>query len=145
MTTQLEARVATLERMAEEQRANLEGKISADTTMLTAIGETQSTHSLQLNVIEGKIDRLGQGQETLQADMGMVKGRLEKVEGKIDKLGQDLGAVQADMATVKGRLDKVDGRLDKMDGRLDKMDGRLDKMDGRLDQIGEKLDILLNR
>jgi chromosome segregation ATPase len=138
MTSKLEERVASLERVTKAQRADLQGKIKADGTLLSAIGESQSKHGQQLEAIEGKIDLLGRGQkalkagqETLQADMASVKGRLEKVEGKVDKLGQGLGILQTDMTTVKDRLDRMDDRFDKVDDRLARVD--------------EKLDLLLSR
>jgi hypothetical protein len=105
--------------MAEEQRGNLQGKIAADSTMLTAIGETQSKHSLQLNVIEGKIDVLG-------GKVDVIEGKVDVIEGKLDRLGRGQEALQAEMVMVKGGQETLQTDMVTVKGRLDKIDEKLD-------------------
>jgi chromosome segregation ATPase len=152
MTTQLAAQVATLKRMVEEQRENLQGKIAADSTMLTAIGETQSKHGLQLTVIEGKIDQLGRGQETLQADMGMVKGRLGKVEDKLTVIAKTqaehtkaIAGLESRMTGVETRLTGVETRLTGVETRLDGVETRLTRVEESLGTVNGKLDQIIDR
>ena len=126
-----DAHLARLDLVTEQHGEDLRAKRGADNKTLTAIRETQTEHGQKLDAIQVTLDNLAGGlrkvdraSESLQADMGMVKGRLGKVEDK---------------------LDKIDVRLDTMDDRFDKMDDRFDKMDVRLDKMGEKLDLLLSR
>ena len=133
-----DAHLARLDLVTEQHGEDLRAKRGADNKTLTAIRETQTEHGQKLDSIQITLDNLAGGlrkvdraSESLQADMGMVKGRLSKVEDKLDK--------------IDVRLDKMDDRFDKMDDRFDKMDVRFDKMDVRLDKMGEKLDLLLSR
>jgi hypothetical protein len=97
----------------------------------SAIGETQSKHSLQLNVIEGKIDKLGLGQENVQADMAMVKGRLEKVEGTLKE----------HTATLKEHT----ATLNEHSTQLSSLNAKVDLVQVGIGLIHEKLDELIAR
>jgi chromosome segregation ATPase len=147
-----DAHLARLDLVTEQHGEDLRAKRGADNKTLTAIRETQTEHGQKLDAIQVTLDNLAGGlrkvdraSESLQADMGMVKGRLGKVEDKLDKIDVRLDTMDDRFDKIDVRLDTMDDRFDKMDDRFDKMDDRFDKVDVRLDTMDEKLDVLLSR
>jgi predicted nucleic acid-binding Zn-ribbon protein len=57
--------------------------------------------------------------DTLEADMGVVKGRITGFEGTMGHLMAQIGHLQAQIASQTGRIDRVEERLGRIEHRLD--------------------------
>jgi chromosome segregation ATPase len=162
----LELKVSQTERIATEAQddakaartmASMNGhevgdttaKLTAHTSCLNALRETQLEHGAKLDkherTLRGIAETAGvllKGQEELNGRVaGLEKGqeelnrRVAGLEKGQEELNRRVAGLEEGQSQLVGRMDKLEGRLGKLEGRLGNLEGRLGNLEGRMDKL----------
>jgi chromosome segregation ATPase len=148
----LELKVSQTERIATEAQddakaartmASMNGhevgdttaKLTAHTSCLNALRETQLEHGAKLDKHERTLRGIAETAGVLLKGQEELNGRVAGLEKGQEELNRRVAGLEEGQSQLVGRMDKLEGRLGKLEGRLGNLEGRLGNLEGRMDKL----------
>ncbi len=136
-----EDRLTALEQRVADLSRNLVSTQNDIFTQFVGFNRTAAT-------LSNMISEQGMDTRSLQHNMAMLLGLVDRQHADINSIKEDVGTVKEDLSDVKASVDAQEKRLtsfeQSVNNRFDAQDKRLDSVDQHLGSLDKKFDQVLS-